>query len=158
AGCKGGAGAFRHVSRKQMTTQVWIAILVGVAAVIDDLRRREISNWIPVFALAAGLAWQIGQSRPMGLLSPVGPTIAGFCAFLVFYLVGGMGGGDVKLMAGFGAVLGAMGILKAALWTAGIGGLLAAGVIAFRTLRGVVTRTPAVEGKLATAEEIAYRE
>jgi prepilin peptidase CpaA len=43
--------------------------------------------------------------------------------------MGGMGGGDVKLMAGFGAVLGVRRLLEAALWTAGCGGLMAALVI-----------------------------
>ena len=33
-------------------------------------------------------------------------TLAGAGVFLIFYLLGGMGGGDVKLMAGFGALLG----------------------------------------------------
>ena len=34
-----------------MNTQVWIAILVGLAAVMDDLWRRHIANWIPAAAL-----------------------------------------------------------------------------------------------------------
>jgi prepilin peptidase CpaA len=46
-----------------------------------------------------------------------------------------MGGGDVKLMAGFGALLGAGRLLEAALWTAGIGGILAVGALAWKTLR-----------------------
>jgi Flp pilus assembly protein protease CpaA len=46
-----------------------------------------------------------------------------------------MGGGDIKLMTGFGALLGAGRLLEAALWTAGVGGLLAMGVLAFRALR-----------------------
>jgi prepilin peptidase CpaA len=57
-------------------------------------------------------------------------TAAGAGVFLIFYLLGGMGGGDVKLMAGFGAVLGVRRLLEAALWTAGCGGLMAALVIA----------------------------
>ena len=35
-----------------MNAQVWIAILVGLAAMIDDLARRQIANWIPLSALA----------------------------------------------------------------------------------------------------------
>jgi Flp pilus assembly protein protease CpaA len=46
-----------------------------------------------------------------------------------------MGGGDVKLMAGFGAVLGVKQLLEAALWTAGCGGLMAVVVIAASQLR-----------------------
>ena len=37
-----------------MNAQVWIAILVGLAAMIDDLARLQIANWIPLSALAAG--------------------------------------------------------------------------------------------------------
>ena len=39
--------------------------------------------------------------------------LAGAGVFLIFYLLGGMGGGDVKLMAGFGAVLGVPRLLEA---------------------------------------------
>ena len=38
-------------------------------------------------------------------------------------------------MAGFGALLGAGRLLEAAIWTAGIGGLMALGVIGFSWLR-----------------------
>ena len=38
--------------------------------------------------------------------------LAGAGVFLIFYLLGGMGGGDVKLMAGFGALLGAKLLLR----------------------------------------------
>jgi prepilin peptidase CpaA len=117
-----------------MSAQVWIAILVGVAATVDDLRRRQIANWIPVVALIGGLAWQVSQSGWRGALDSVLGTAAGFAVFLVFYLLGGMGGGDVKLMAGFGALLGARRLLEASLWTAGIGGLLAVMVLAIRPL------------------------
>ena len=118
-----------------MNAQVWIAILVGLAASIDDLARRHIANWIPAAALAGGFGWQIGQGGWHGALAALGGTIAGFAVFLVFYLLGGMGGGDVKLMAGFGALLGAGQLLEAALWTAGVGGVIAAGVLGVRALR-----------------------
>ena len=118
-----------------MNVQVWIAVLVGLAAMIDDIARRQIANWIPLSALAAGFGWQIGQSGLSGLLYAGIGTVAGFAVFLVFYLLGGMGGGDVKLMAGFGALLGFHRLLEAALWTAGVGGLIAIGVLSVRALR-----------------------
>jgi Flp pilus assembly protein protease CpaA len=55
-------------------------------------------------------------------------------------LLGGMGGGDVKLMAGFGALLGARRLFEAALWTAGCGGIMALVVIATGLLRDLWTR------------------
>ncbi len=112
-----------------MTAQVWIAILVGLAATIDDLSRRRIANWIPVAALAGGFGWQIGRNGWPGVLYALGGTVVGFAVFLIFYLLGGMGGGDVKLMAGFGALLGTGRLLEAALWTAGVGGVFAVTVL-----------------------------
>lgn len=115
--------------------QVWIAIVVGMAAVIDDLARRHIANWIPAAALAGGFGWQIGRGGWQGALTALGGTVVGFAVFLIFYLLGGMGGGDVKLMAGFGALLGAGRLLEAALWTAGIGGIMAVAVLGWKALR-----------------------
>jgi prepilin peptidase CpaA len=119
-----------------MTMQVWIAISVGVAAAVDDLWRRRIANWIPVAALAGGFGWQIGQR---GILAGSGAALAGaaagFAVFLLFYLRGGMGGGDVKLMAGFGALLGWSGVLWAALFTGLLGGLFAVFAVAFKAAR-----------------------
>src|ERR1700693_4652471 len=106
-----------------MTAQVWIAILVGLAATIDDLARRRIANWIPVAALAGGFGWQIGRNGWIGAWYALAGAVVGFAVFLIFYLLGGMGGGDVKLMAGFGALLGLPGVLWAALLTAGVGGI-----------------------------------
>jgi prepilin peptidase CpaA len=124
-----------------MNAQVWIAILVGLAAMIDDLARRQIANWIPLAALAAGFGWQIGQSGLLGLLYAGIGMVTGFAVFLIFYLLGGMGGGDVKLMAGFGALLGFHRLVEAALWTAGLGGLIAAGFLGVRALRRALGRT-----------------
>jgi prepilin peptidase CpaA len=118
-----------------MSMQVWIAIGVGLAAVIDDLARRHIANWIPAAALAGGFGWQIGQNGWQGALWALAGTAVGFLVFLIFFLMGGMGGGDVKLMAGFGALLGTGRLLEAALWTAGIGGIMAVTILGWKALR-----------------------
>jgi prepilin peptidase CpaA len=127
--------------------QVWIAILVGLAAMIDDLARRQIANWIPLAALCAGFGWQIGQSGLRGVMYAGLGTIAGFAVFLIFYLLGGMGGGDIKLMAGFGALLGFHQVMAAALWTAGVGGLLAMGVLGVRALTRALGGMKQAEGQ-----------
>jgi prepilin peptidase CpaA len=118
-----------------VTAQVWIAGVVGIAAIIDDVARRQISNWIPCSAFAAGLILQTSQGGWRGAGSALLGTVTGAAVFLIFYLLGGMGGGDVKLMAGFGAVLGVKQLLEAALWTAGCGGVMAVVVIAVSQLR-----------------------
>ena len=112
-----------------MTAQALLAGGVGIAACIDDLRRRQISNWIPGSAFASGLILQTVQHGWRGAGSALLGTLAGAGVFLIFYLLGGMGGGDVKLMAGFGALLGTKRLLEAAMWTAGCGGVMALAVI-----------------------------
>ncbi len=113
-----------------MTPQVWIAIVIGIAATVEDLVHRRISNWICAAAFVAGLALHIVSGGWRGGIASLLGAVAGFAVFILFYALGGMGGGDIKLMAGFGAVLGAGRLLEAALWTAACGGLFAALAIA----------------------------
>jgi prepilin peptidase CpaA len=120
-----------------VTAQVWIAGAVGIAAIVDDVARRRISNWISCSAFGAGLILQTIQGGWRGAGAALLGTAAGAGVFLIFYLLGGMGGGDVKLMAGFGAVLGVKRLLEAALWTAGCGGLMAALIIAAGYVRQI---------------------
>lgn len=118
-----------------MEGQVILAVGIGIAAVAEDLWHRQISNWTSLAALTGGLGWHFFERGGHGMVSAFGSALAGFGVFLAFYLLGGMGGGDVKLMAGFGAVLGKPSILlEAALWAAAIGGLMAALVLTGRAI------------------------
>jgi prepilin peptidase CpaA len=134
--------------------EIWVAVLVGLVATGEDLWRRQISNWTSGAALAGGLACQAWAHGWRGVLDGVLGCVAGFIVFLTFYLLGGMGGGDVKLMAGFGALLGPGRLIEAALWTAGCGGLFAIGYLGWRSLRNWLRRqqgSPAVSIPYAPA-------
>lgn len=117
--------------------QFWVAGIVGGAATLEDLMRRSISNWLSLAALAAGLVFQALAGGWGGLGQSLLGAVGGFGIFLIFYLLGGMGGGDVKLMAGFGALLGVSRVLEAAFWVALCGGLLAALVLGLAAARRV---------------------
>ena len=108
-----------------------------MAAIVDDVARRKIANWIPCSAFVAGLILQTFKGGWRGAGAALLGSATGAGVFLIFYLMGGMGGGDVKLMAGFGAVLGVRQLLEAALWTAGCGGLMAVFVIAAGYIRRI---------------------
>lgn len=136
-----------------MNAQAWIAFALGVAAIADDMKRRHIANWIPLAALVGGLGWQTGLRGWMGIPIALGGAATGFSVFLIFYWLGGMGGGDIKLMAGFGALLGAGRLLEAALWTAGVGGVMALGFLGWRALR---KKRPSAEGAAPSGESIPY--
>jgi prepilin peptidase CpaA len=136
-----------------VTAQALLAGGIGIAACIDDLRRRQIANWIPASALASGVVLQTVQHGWRGTGSALLGTVAGAGVFLVFYLLGGMGGGDVKLMAGFGALLGAKRLFEAALWTAGCGGIMALAVITTGLIRDLWTRRASSGNKTALSAD-----
>ena len=117
-----------------MSLRVALIVIVGLAAMIEDLGWRRISNWTSGGAVLAGLIVHGTEKGWSGVWHSLLGTLIGFGVFLVFYLLGGMGGGDVKLMAGFGALLGDRQILAAALLAAASGGIMALGFLAIRAL------------------------
>jgi prepilin peptidase CpaA len=129
-----------------------IAVLIGVLATVEDIWRRQISNVTTVGAFALGLVAQTALYGLKGLGSALGGMAAGFLVFLIFFLLGGMGGGDIKLMAGFGAVIGLSRIVPAAVMTAIVGALFALGYLLVRKIRGKSKDTD----KAAEPEAIPY--
>ena len=127
-----------------------ISILIGALATVEDIRRRQISNKTTAGAFALGLVTQTALHGFHGASDSLAGTVVGFLVFLIFFLLGGMGAGDIKLMAGFGAVVGLSQILQAALLTAMVGAIFALLYLLVRKIRGQ-SRKDAAE-----AEAIPY--
>jgi len=108
-----------------ISPQVALVLLFGLAASVEDLWRRSVSNWISVAALVSGVGFHLWSQGWRGLLPATLGAVGGFLIFLVFYMLGGMGGGDVKLMAGLGSIIGAERLVEASLFTAIIGAVVA---------------------------------
>ena len=90
--------------------------LAGVAiftliATVTDLQKRKIPNWLTVSAAVLGLVFHVSTSGVSGLWFSLGGFGTGFGMLLVLWLIGGGGGGDVKLMGAIGAWLGPMNTL-----------------------------------------------
>ena len=117
-----------------MTAMAIAAVTLGCAAIAGDLRARTIPNWLTAGGLAAGLVCGAATAGTRGGLTSLAGAAAGFGVFLVWHWLGGLGGGDVKLMAAFGAMLGPSDIVLAAVLGAIAGALLALGT-AFRKPR-----------------------
>ena len=128
---------FENVSHTM--PEYWIVLLVTwlvsltlvVAAVIDGIKLK-VPNWLTfpmvlgawiasaVFFGWAGLGWSLlGTAVGLGLLLPA-------------YAIGGMGAGDVKLLAGVGAWVGVTTTFWAFVVSAVVGGLIAIGMVLYR--------------------------
>ena len=127
-----------------MSPLAWIALLLGCAATFDDLRRRAIANWINVAGLVAGLVYHTASRGFAGMGWSAAGAAVGFAVFLLFYVLGGMGAGDLKLAAAFGALLGPAGVLLAALLAAPIGALLATACLAWHWRTRAIPYAPAL--------------
>jgi prepilin peptidase CpaA len=100
-------------------------------AIATDLRRRHVSNVLIACMFAGGFGSQVTLAGLSGLLIALGGAVIGLIVLLPFYALGGMGAGDVKLLAAAGTFLGPQGALLAGAFTLGAGGLLAVAVLAW---------------------------
>lgn len=108
-------------------TFLWIIpflIFLSVGAWID-LRQRRIPNFVTFSLIIAGLVLHGILDAWGGLFHAALGLAIGGGFFLLFYLLKLMGAGDVKLMAGIGAVLGVKLIIPAIIFTILCGGGLA---------------------------------
>jgi prepilin peptidase CpaA len=103
-------------------------LLSGVVACVIDLRARRIPNWLTFGSAALALTVHLAQDGWAGAQHAGIGWVAGTVLFLPLFLLRGMGGGDVKLLAAFGAWLGAREVLWLAAYASVAGGLLAIAV------------------------------
>lgn len=115
-----------------------VVIAVLAVATYTDFRFRIITNTLTLPAILVGLLLQYLGAGWTGLLGGVLGMGAGAGLMLIPFVFGQMGGGDVKLMAALGALLGAAAILNVFLYTTLAGGLLAMG-IALHKREGLAT-------------------
>jgi prepilin peptidase CpaA len=104
------------------------SLLCASIGSVTDVRQRRIPNLITGPAMVAGLMLHTlyGGWRGLG-----DATLAGLIAggiFLIFFLAGGMGAGDVKLMTAVGCIAGLSPLCMVLISTALAGGVLALAV------------------------------
>lgn len=122
------------------------AVVCALAGAVFDVRTRRIPNFITFPGILCGLIlhFVVGGWRDLGFAALSCLICGGI--FLVFWLAGGMGAGDVKLMA----AVGCLGGLSNAAWllilTALAGGVMA---IAYAAWRGRLRETLLNTGAIA---------
>ena len=99
-------------------------LLLLAIALLSDLQDRRIPNVLVVIGLVTGVALQTWFAGLSGIMIAGTGACVGLLCFLPFYVSGGMGAGDVKLMAMCGAFLGPLYVVLAAVASLTVGGVL----------------------------------
>jgi len=107
-----------------------------------DVRGRRIPNWLTYSGLITALVVRTGLAGWTGLKGGLLGLLLAGGIFYLFFLLGGMGGGDVKLVAAVGAWAGTAQIGSILIVSAIAGGILAVGyMVVFRQMRQTLLNT-----------------
>jgi prepilin peptidase CpaA len=109
----------------------WLVSFVLVEAAVIDGRTLRVPNWLTFHFAIGGFFYALWTGGSAGVLWALLGAGVGLVTLLPVYAIGGMGAGDVKLMAGVGAWIGPAFTFWAFLWTAMAGGLMGLAMIAY---------------------------
>jgi prepilin peptidase CpaA len=109
-----------------------VLMLLIVSALITDFKYSCIYNWQTYPAVLSALALNFISSGWSGLLWSLSGLAVGFALLIVFYLAGGFGAGDVKLLAAIGALKGVEFVMWTMAYAALVGGIMALSVMIWK--------------------------
>jgi prepilin peptidase CpaA len=104
------------------------AISVAVVAVVFDVRSGRIPNGLTFGGALAALVYALAAGGATGVLQASAGWVIGAALFFPFFALGGMGAGDVKLLAALGAWLGPTEAVWLAMFASIAGGVLGVAV------------------------------
>lgn len=108
-----------------MTVSIVLTVIILLVAAGWDIKTGTIPNYITIPALFAGLLLSVYYGGFLGLKESFLGAGLGLLLLIIPFALGGIGGGDVKLMAAIGALNGWEFVLYAFLYSAVIGGIMA---------------------------------
>ena len=112
------------------------ALVLSIIAMLIDLKTARVPNWLTGGGLIAGFGVRASLMGTAGLEAALAGALFGGGLLFIPFLVRGIGGGDVKLMAAVSAWVGIAHAVVLILATAIAGGLLALGYLAIRKRTG----------------------
>jgi prepilin peptidase CpaA len=104
---------------------VWLVTVTLVVAAYIDGKQLKVPNWLTFPMVVSGWAFNTVVLGWEGLGFSLLGTVVGLALLLPAYAIGGMGAGDVKLMAGVGAWMGSSVTFYAFCYSAIAGGIIA---------------------------------
>jgi prepilin peptidase CpaA len=97
-----------------------------------DVKARRIPNYLTLGTALAGLGFQVGLHGWSGLATGLLGMVLGFVLLIAFYVMGGMGAGDVKALAALGTWLGPAKTFELFIYMAIFGGVFSIAVLWWR--------------------------
>jgi prepilin peptidase CpaA len=110
---------------------IWLVTITLVVAAVIDGYKLKVPNWITFPMIISGWVFSTWAFGWEGLAWSLLGTVVGLALLLPAYAIGGMGAGDVKLMAGVGAWVWATTTFYAFCVSAIVGGLMAVVMILY---------------------------
>jgi prepilin peptidase CpaA len=108
-----------------------VLLPVLVICFFTDFKYQKIYNKVIYPAIIAAIIVNVSMNGLEGLKTSLIGFVVGMCILLIPYLMGGIGAGDVKLLAFIGALKGSIFVLNTALYMALIGGVIALIIIIY---------------------------
>ncbi len=105
---------------------------VLVTAMWTDLRSSRIPNWLTFSTMGFALVGHASLGGLRGAIFSLAGLGIGLGLFLILYVSGSIGAGDVKLMAAVGAIMGPYGAFLSGLLAMLVGGLYALGAMCYQ--------------------------
>lgn len=123
-------------------------LIILLICVITDIKNRKIYNKVIYPSLLITFVFHFASSGWTGLSHSFLGFLIGFSILLIPYMLGGMGAGDVKLLALIGAIKGGAFVFQSFLYIALIGALMAGMIIIFRRdmLKSIVYYIASLKG------------
>lgn len=121
--------------------QIWMSLLTFLTvlfATVYYYRWRQIPNLITVPLIVLGPIMHGMHASGSGFYFSLWGVIVGIGVFMILYLLGGSSGaGDIKLMSGVGALLGAEKVIAVLILTLFIGGAVSTYKLALNSFKNV---------------------
>jgi prepilin peptidase CpaA len=114
-----------HAISPEDSLYLSLAIVAALIASVWDVKTRRIPNWLTLSSIVAGLAAHCVLGGLRDTLIALAAAVVGGGIFAIFFVAGGMGGGDVKLMAAVAAIVGFHSLFQVMVSTAIMGGVFA---------------------------------